>query len=146
MIGDTSMYMPVAPVANGYGNGNDGMFGGGWMWFLLVWMAMFGWGNNGWGNNGGGLGNEVQRGFDQASLTTGINNLQTSLCNGFAGVNSAISNGFAQSEIAANSRQMADMNQNFALQSSLQQCLTKMRGLASRIFNVINKRNGTCAA
>lgn len=24
MIGDTSMYVPVAPVANGYGNSNDG--------------------------------------------------------------------------------------------------------------------------
>ena len=30
-------------VPQGYGDaGNGGMFGGNWMWFLLVWMAMFG--------------------------------------------------------------------------------------------------------
>ena len=78
---------------------------------------MFGWGNNGWGN--GGTNNEVQRGFDQASLSNGINNIQSALCQGFSGVNNAISNGFAQAEIANNSRQMADMNQNFAIQQSL---------------------------
>lgn len=114
MTQENGMYMPVAPMGN-YG-GND-MFGGGWMWFLLVWMAMFGWGNNGWGN--GGNGNEIQRGFDQASLTNGITNIQSALCQGFAGVNNAISNGFAQAEIANNSRQMADMNQNFAIQQGL---------------------------
>ena len=46
-----NMYMPVAPMGNYYGN-NDGMFGGNWMWFLLVWMAMFGWGGNGFGFGG----------------------------------------------------------------------------------------------
>lgn len=106
-----SMYMPVAPM----GNYSNDMFGGNWMWFILVWMAMFGWGGNGFGNNG----NELQRGFDQASLSNGIGNIQTALCNGFAGVNNAIATGFAQNEIAANSRQMADMNQNFAIQQGI---------------------------
>ena len=136
----TNMYMPVAP-AYGYGanNGNDGMFGGNWMWFLLIWFAMFGWGNNGFGFGGGngGVGNEIQRGFDQNTLTTGINGIQNSLCNGFAGVNQAISNGFAQAEIAANSRQMADMNQTFALQSSMQNCCCENRaGLSDLKYTV----------
>ena len=126
--GTGNMYMPVAPAYGYGGNGND-MFGGNWMWFLLVWMAMFGWGNNGFGfgNNGGGVGNEVQRGFDQSALTTGINGIQQSLCNGFAGVNQAVANGFAQSEISANSRQMANMNQQFTLQSALQNCCCENR-------------------
>jgi len=131
------MYMPVVPQ---YGmNGNDGgMFGGNWMWFLLVWMAMFGWGGNGFGfGNGGGVGNEVQRGFDQASLTNGINGIQNALCNGFAGVNQGVANGFAQAEIAANSRQMADMNQQFAMQSALQNCCCENRaGLADLKYTV----------
>lgn len=115
---NNGMVMPVAPY---YGNGgNDGMFGGNWMWFLLVWMAMFGWGNGGFGfggGNGGGFMNaDIQRGFDQSALTTGINNIQQSI----AGVNAGIANGFAQAEISANSRQMADMNQNFAIQSAIQ--------------------------
>ena len=131
--------MPVVPAYGGYGNGADGMFGGNWMWFLLIWMAMFGWGGNGFGfgNAGNGFGNEVQRGFDQSALTTGINAIQQSLCNGFAGINQGVANGFAQAEIAANSRQMADMNQQFALQSSLQNCCCENRaGLADMKYTI----------
>ena len=104
-----NMYMPVAPMGNYYGN-NDGMFGGNWMWFLLVWMAMFGWGGNGFGFGGNNGYSEVQRGFDQNAVMTGIQGLQNGQ-----------TNGFAQAEISANSRQMADMNQNFAMQSAMQQ-------------------------
>lgn len=105
--GGNGMYMPVAPMGNYYG-GND-MFGGNWMWFLLVWMAMFGWGNGGFGGYGGN-GAEIQRGFDQNAIMNGIQGLQNGQ-----------TNGFAQAEISANSRQMADMNQNFAMQSAMQQ-------------------------
>lgn len=125
-------YMPVVPSQWGgypanYGNSGNDMFGGNWMWFLLVWMAMFGWGNGGFGFGGGGnsagfVSADIQRGFDQSALTTGIAGIRTDMCAGFANTNQAISNGFAQAEIAANSRQMADMNQNFAMQSAFQQC------------------------
>ena len=133
-----NMYMPVAPAYGGYGGGND-MFGGNGAWWIIILLAVLGWGNgfgNGMGGNGGFMpwmvgqqntNSDVQRGFDQAALTTGINGIQTSLCNGFAGVNQAVSNGFAQAEIAANSRQMADMNQNFALQSAMQNCCCENR-------------------
>lgn len=80
-------------------------------------MIFGGWGN-GWGGNGN-VNADLQRGFDQAALTNGLTNVQTSLCNGFASVNNAINSGFAQAEIGANARQMADMNQNFALQTGI---------------------------
>lgn len=121
-----NMVMPVAPY-NGYGN--DGMFGGNgsWMWFLLIWMAMFGWGNGGYGfgggQGGGRVGAEVQSGFDHQAVMTGISGVQ----NAVNGIVPAIQNGFAQTEIAANSRQMADMNQQFALQSALQNCCCENR-------------------
>ena len=133
--GNGGMVMPVSPMyGNGYGSGFG--FGGDGFWIILLFLLL---GNNGWGNgygaNGGAsyIANDVQRGFDQAALTSGINglstslcngfsNVQQSLCNGFAGVNGAISNGFAQSEISANARQMADMQQQFAMQSALQNC------------------------
>lgn len=105
MTDNNNMIMPVAPYYGGNGNEN-GMFGGNWMWFLLVWMAMFGWGNNGAGFGGNGSG-AVQRGFDQNAIMNGLQNIQ---------------NGLNQVEIGANSRQMADMNQNFQIQSTLQQC------------------------
>ena len=114
--------------------GGDGMFGGNWMWFLLVWMAMFGWGNGGFGfggnGNGGYVGREVQTGFDHQAVMNGIN-----------GIVPAIQNGFAQAEIAANSRQMADMNQNFALQSAFQNCCCENR-LATAGLNTTITQDG----
>lgn len=120
-----NMVMPVAPYYGG--NGGEGMFGGNgsWMWFLLIWFAMFGWGNGGFGGfgNGGNVGREVQTGFDHQAVMAGINGVQ----NAINGIVPALQNGFAQAEIAANSRQMADMNQQFALQSALQNCCCENR-------------------
>lgn len=135
--------MPVMPA--GYG-GND-MFNGNSGWWILILLILFGgWGNNGWGNNGNTT-NDIQRGFDQSALTTGINGIQNNLCSGFAGVNQAIANGFAQAEIAANSRQMADMNQNFALQSAFQNCCCENRQATSDVkYTVANEGAATRAA
>lgn len=137
--GDSNgMVMPVSPIGgygNGFGNGGD------WAWILL--LLLLGWGNNGFGGygNGGGVGfvdNSVQRGFDQSAIMgaiTGVGNnvvggfgdVQTALCGGFAGVNASIANGFAQAEIANNARQIADMQQEFALQSQLASCCCENR-------------------
>ena len=138
----TSEGLSAADVAAVTGNGGFGNgFGGDGAWWLLV-LFLFAfngnWGNGGWGGNGGYAGtpyvvNDVQRGFDQSAIMGGINGVQSAvtngfvdtaaaLCNGFASVNGAISNGFAQAEIAANARQIADMQTNFGLQSQLAQC------------------------
>jgi len=118
------------------GNGGFGNWGGdGAWWLIILFLFIF---NGNWGNWGGGYGNggtysEVQRGFDQSAVMGGLSGIQSSLtsgfvdtaaalCNGFAGVNASIANGFAQSEIAANARQMADMQTSFGLQSQLAQC------------------------
>ena len=123
----TNMYMPVAP-ANGFGGGD---LGSGW-WIILLFLFAGGFGGfGGYGNNAGGFVNaDIQRGFDQNavmsgmgnvqnSITAGFGDIQTALCGGFAGVNANIANGFAQAEIGENARQMANMNQMFALQTSI---------------------------
>lgn len=120
----------VAAVTGGNRGYNNGFgFGDGAWWIIILFLFAM---NGGWGNGfgfGGGNNacNDIQRGFDQSALTTGIGNLNNAIANGFAGVNAAVSNGFAQAEIAANSRQMADMQQNFTLQSALQQCCCENR-------------------
>lgn len=121
----------IAAATNG---GNDGLGSGDGSWIVLLLIVLLlggNWNNGGYGNGGGGgtpyIASDIQRGFDQASLSAGINNLTTNVCNGFAGVNSNISNGFAQAEIANNARQMADMQQNFSLQSALQNCCCENR-------------------
>lgn len=135
-----NMVMPVAPYGGGSGFGGFGGDNAWWIIILLIFMG--GWGNNGWNCNGNGGGttfvaNDVQRGFDHASVsngisglqnavTTGFGNVQNALCSGFAGVNQGLSNGFAQAEIANNARQMADMNQMFGFQTALNGQLNSM--------------------
>lgn len=139
---NNGFYMPVAPAYNGgYGTNNGCGFGGDGAWWLLV-LFLFAFNGNGWGNGFGNANgampylmnnntnNDVQRGFDQSAVMNGINGInsavvngfadtQQSLCSGFAGVNQAICNGFSGAEIAANSRQMANMQQQFANQTAM---------------------------
>ena len=54
------------------------------------------------------------------SVRDGINNLQTQICGCCGDMQMALANGFAGVEQGANARQMADMQQMFALQSGVQ--------------------------
>lgn len=149
----TGMVMPVSPM---YGSGNGGFgngFGGDGWWILLLFILLGGWNNGGFGGYGGvgampylmnnTTNNDVQRGFDQSAIMSGINginnavttgfgNVQTALCSGFAGVNAGVANGFAQAEIANNARQIADMQQAFASQTAI---TAGMNGIQSQLAN-----------
>lgn len=131
---NNGMYMPVAPMGmGGYGMNNgfgNGFCGDGAWWLLVLFLFCFnnGWGNGYGGNGGGGavpyiLNNgtnaDLQRGFDQQAVMNGITGISSSLCSGFAGVNQAITSAAANAEIAANARQIADMQQNFASQTAI---------------------------
>lgn len=135
---DNAMVMPVAPM---YGNGNGGFgFGGDWGWIILLLLIA----GNGFGFGGWGGGNFAADGamlypwMNQAEITNsgfrdqmlntgitsirdGIGDISTQLCNGFAGVNAGVANGFAQAEIAANGRQIANMQQAFGAQTAMSQ-------------------------
>lgn len=107
--------MPVSPM---YGNGGfGGGFGGDGAWWLLILLFALGGWNGGFGGYGGN-GAEIQSGFNQNAIMTGITGLNGAI-NDVAG---AICAGFANTEVAANARQMADMQQMFALQSQMAQC------------------------
>ena len=154
----TGMIMPVAPTGNGFGGGFGG--DGGW-WILLLFILLGGWNNNnGYGNgaNGGGLypwmnqSNQINDGFRdqmingnitgiQNAVTSGFGDVQAALCSGFAGVNAGIANAAAQAEISANARQMADMQQNFALQSQLAQCCCDNRAATADLKYTVATEN-----
>lgn len=134
--------MPVSPM---YGNGGNSGFGFGNDLSWLILLLLCGWGGGfGFGGGFGGMGGFAADGaalypwMNQAEITSdgfrdqmmnnnvtsirdGIGDISTQLCNGFAGVNAGVSNGFAQAEIAANGRQMANMNQAFAAQTAMAQ-------------------------
>ena len=143
----TTSEMTPADIAAVTGGGN---YGGGWnngsdSWWIILFLilAMGGnWGNNFGGGNGGGWNNsvpwimnndnDIERGFDQqatmgalsalqASVSNGFANASTQLCNCCSDMQMAMANGFAGVEAGANARQIANMNQNFGMQTAMMQ-------------------------
>ena len=109
---------------NGWGNGFGGFGGGNVGSEIYPWMNQSNQVNDGFRDQMiNGNVTEIRSGVTglATQLCNCCGDIQTSLCNGFAGVNSAISNGFSNAEIAANGRQMANMNQAFAAQTAMAQ-------------------------
>ena len=95
-------------------------------------------------NGQNGINNNVSSGFRDAqisdgitSIRDGIGNLSTQLCNCCGDMQQAVSNGFAQAEIAANGRQMANMQQAFNAQTAVQQGFGETRLANCQTQNVI---------
>lgn len=106
----------IAAVVNS--KDNDG-FGNGNGWWIILLFLFLGWGNNGMRNS---TGESLYPWLNQSeNVMAGFGELSQSLCNGFAGTTAAITNGFANAETAASSRQMANMQQQFALSQQLYQ-------------------------
>ena len=148
--------MLVGPT--GYNNGGNTGFGDGngwWIILLFILMLMGGWNRGGYGGgDGGGDGGPengygyVQQGFGQASVMNGITGIQ----NGVNALGMQVCNGFGQAEIAANARQMADMNQMFgfqtavgqgfnSLQAQLAQCCCENRLATQQLQAVVQQEN-----
>ena len=171
-------------LLTGNNRNNDGFGGDNGWWVILLLLALGGW-NNGFGNgfgggNNGGYGGgfnsdyawlsngqkeimqNTNNGFDTLHLSNqiegtrdAIHGISNQICNSTADVTSAITNGFYNSEIAANNRQMADMNQNFSnqiatlngfnnLNNALQQCCCDNRLATCQTQNIVqNEANST---
>ena len=140
--------MLVQPANGGFGNGGFGGFGGDGWWILLLFILL---GGNGFGN--GGYGNnlypwmnqteQINGGFRDQMLNTNISAINS----GINGLSTQLCNSFAQAEIADNARQIANMNQNFALQSALQNCCCENRAsIADLKFTVATENCADRAA
>lgn len=127
------------------GGNNDGFGGGdGWWILLLLLFANGGWGGFGGFGNGGnmmlgydfpwllngqqGINNNTNEGFQNVmlndnitSIRDGIAGLATQLCNCCGDMQMALANGFAGVEQGANARQIANMQQAFANQTTMMQ-------------------------
>ena len=142
------LIMPVAPMYGGGNGGFGGGFGGDWGWIiLLLLLAGGGWGNGFGGGFGGGnydfpwlltgqqnINANTNGGFRDAmlndgitSIRDGINGLSTQLCGCCSDMQMALANGFSGVEANANTRQIADMQQMFGIQSALQNCCCENR-------------------
>ena len=127
----TNTTMLVSPAGFNGGNGGFGDGIGGW-WLILLIIILFGGGNWGNGVNNGGyatpyfVDGAVQAGFNQATLTSGLGDIQN-----------AISGGFANAEVADNARQMATIQQLFGLSQQLSTCCCENRLATCQTQNTI---------
>ena len=130
----------LADIAAVTGNNrnNDGMWGDGAWWIVI--LLIFGWGgfgNNGWGN-GNGMGSTataytdsaIQRGFDNQAVISKLDGISNGLCDGFYAMNNSMLTGFngINTNImqtgygiqqAINADTVANMQNTNAIQSSL---------------------------
>ena len=160
---NTPFTMPVMPANGGYGN-NGGWADGGWLWIIVVFALLFGWGNGGWGgfggNNGGGYvatadtQADIQRGFDTQSIIGKLDGINSGLCDGFYAQNTAIMNGFHgvdnaicnlgyQTQQGFNTTNIALMQGQNALQSQLANCCCETREAIQGVN--YNMATNTCA-
>ena len=126
---------PSVPiVANLDGNNGNNWNDGSWLWFLIVVFAIFGGWGNGFGGFGGGInggvGSEIQRGFDNQAVISKLDGLSNGLCDGFYAMNNSMLTGFngINTNImqtgygiqqAINADTVANMQNTNAIQSSL---------------------------
>jgi len=113
----------------GFGNWGDGSF---WIIVLFLFALMGNWGGNGFGGNGGGampyvINNDVQRGFDQSAIMSGITGLSSTMTNGFANAEISRCNGQTNVLQTLASNQMANMQGFNAVASSFQNCCCENR-------------------
>ncbi len=98
----------------GRGGGGGFMDGAGsWVWILVIFALLFGWGGNGGGWNSGGSGNsgggtsmiypyiggiatraDINDGFALQNITSGIQGIQQGICDSTYALNNTITNGF----------------------------------------------------
>lgn len=146
----------VPLVANIDGNGNNNGWGaeGSWLWFIIVIFAIFGWGGfgNGFGGNGmnGGVGSEIQRGFDNQAVVSKLDGITNGLCDGFYAVQNGMNGintnilqtGFGIQQ-AINADTVANMQNTNALQAQLANCCCETREAIQGIN--YNLATNTCA-
>ena len=160
---NTPFTMPVMPATGGYADG--GAWGeGGWLWILVVFALLFGWGNNGLGgfggNNGGGYvataatQADIQRGFDNSAVISKLDGISNGLCDGFYAMNNSMLTGFngINTNImqtgygiqqAINADTVANMQNTNALQSQLANCCCETREAIQGVN--YNMATNTCA-
>ena len=114
---DESAGIPATMLVSPNNNSGFGFGDSGW-WIILLFLLLGGGFNN---NNG------LYPWMNQAGITTEgfqnqlLNDNITSIRDGVSNLSTQLCNGFANAEIAANGRQMADMNQAFAAQTAMSQ-------------------------
>lgn len=149
MFNSSPSLADIAAVTGG--NRNDGAWGDGGWWVLIILFALFGgWGGYGFGNNGGGgytataaTQADIQRGFDNSAVISKLDGITNGLCDGFYAVNNGMLTGFNTIQQAINADTVAGMQNANAIQSQLANCCCETREAIQGVN--FNMAQNTCA-
>ena len=158
MFNSNGVSLADIAAVTGNNRNNDGMWGDGAWWIVI--LLIFGWGNNGWGGfggNGNGAGytdSAIQRGFDNQAVISKLDGLSNGLCDGFYAMNNSMLTGFngINTNImqtgygiqqAVNADTVANMQNTNALQSQLANCCCETREAIQGVN--YNMATNTCA-
>lgn len=114
----TPFNMPVVPAGMGGYGGDFGMNGA---WWIVIILAMMGWGNGfggGWGGNGG-VNADLQRGFDQSALVNGQQNILTALNNNQMAMQSTFQNCCCENRLGTSDLKYTIANEGAATRTAL---------------------------
>lgn len=158
MFNSNGVSLADIAAVTGNNRNNDGMWGDGAWWIVI--LLIFGWGNNGWGGfggNGNGTGytdSAIQRGFDNQAVISKLDGISNGLCDGFYAMNNSMLTGFngINTNImqtgygiqqAVNADTVANMQNTNALQSQLADCCCQNREAISQVR--FDMAQDTCA-
>lgn len=149
MFNSSPSLADIAAVTGG--NRNDGAWGDGGWWVLIILFALFGgWGGYGFGGNGGGgytataaTQADIQRGFDNSAVISKLDGITNGLCDGFYAVNNGMLTGFNTIQQAINADTVAGMQNANAIQSQLANCCCETREAIQGVN--FNMAQNTCA-
>lgn len=149
MFNSSPSLADIAAVTGG--NRNDGAWGDGGWWVLIILFALFGgWGGYGFGGNGGGgytataaTQADIQRGFDNSAVISKLDGITNGLCDGFYAVNNGMLTGFNSIQQAINADTVAGMQNANAIQSQLANCCCETREAIQGVN--FNMAQNTCA-
>lgn len=149
MFNSSPSLADIAAVTGG--NRNDGAWGDGGWWVLIILFALFGGcGGYGFGCNGGGgytataaTQADIQRGFDNSAVISKLDGITNGLCDGFYAVNNGMLTGFNTIQQAINADTVAGMQNANAIQSQLANCCCETREAIQGVN--FNMAQNTCA-
>ena len=149
MFNSSPSLADIAAVTGG--NRNDGAWGDGGWWVLIILFALFGgWGGYGFGGNGGGgytataaTQADIQRGFDNSAVISKLDGITNGLCDGFYAVNNGMLTGFNTIQQAINADTVAGMQNANAIQTQLANCCCETREAIQGVN--FNMAQNTCA-
>lgn len=149
MFNSSPSLADIAAVTGG--NRNDGAWGDGGWWVLIILFALFGgWGGYGFGGNGVGgytataaTQADIQRGFDNSAVISKLDGITNGLCDGFYAVNNGMLTGFNTIQQAINADTVAGMQNANAIQSQLANCCCETREAIQGVN--FNMAQNTCA-